>query len=235
MSESVCQPSAFPSVAIQSNLLRRLFQRVYFVTGTAYAGKSTLVRSLAQKHQGIMCGENYHDALMHLIDREHQPNLSYFDTMSGWQEFISRTPEQYNAWCCGNAQEIADLELLLLIHLSQMNRPVFVDTNIPLHMLHEIAGSHNVLVMLSPQSMSVDRFFDRSDPEKQFLLQQINAASDPEAAMANFRACIALINSPETYAAYEQSGFPVYKRTDSSTPEEAMQMAETVFQLTKEA
>lgn len=50
-------------------------------------------------------------------------------------------------------------------------------------MLKEIADYHNVAVMLSPQSMSVDRFFDREDPEKQFLLRKIQEAPDPKAAM----------------------------------------------------
>lgn len=221
-----------PSIA--PNLLHALFRRVYFVNGTAYAGKSTLVRALAEKYSGIMCGENYHDALTELTDAEHQPNLRYFDTMSGWQEFISRTPEEYAAWIDGVNREAAELELLLLIHLSQMNRPVFVDTNIPLEQLREMGA--NVLVMLAPQSMSVERFFDRSDPEKQFLLQKIDEAPDPEAAMANFRACLARLNSPECYAEFERSGFPVYVRTETSTPEEAVAFAEKVFALTsKEA
>ena len=219
---------------IAPNLLRALFRQVYFVTGTAYAGKSTMVRTLAEKYHGVHCGENYHDVLMHLIDREHQPAMSYFDTMSSWQEFIGRTPEQYNAWCQAVAREAAELELMLLIRYAQEDRPVFVDTNIPLDMLHEIAGEHNVLVMLSPQSMSVDRFFDRSDPEKQFLLRQIEAAPDPEAAMANFRACIALINSPEVYAELRDSGFATYVRTEESTVEDAVRAAEHVFQLKEE-
>ena len=35
---------------------------VYFVNGTAYAGKSTLVKNLAEKYGGIACEENNHDA-----------------------------------------------------------------------------------------------------------------------------------------------------------------------------
>ena len=88
--------------------------------------------------------------------------------------------------------------------------------------------------MLSPQSTSADRFFDRPDPEKQFLLQKIGEAPDPEAAMANFRACLERLNSPEQYAVFENSGFPVYVRTDTSTPEEALAFAESVFGLTGE-
>ena len=220
-------------VSIAPNLLRGLFRRVYFVNGTAYAGKSTRVRTLAEKYSGIMCGENYHDALMELTDAQHQPNLRYFDTMSGWQEFISRTPEAYEQWIDGVNREAAELELLLLIHLSQMNRPVFVDTNIPLALLRDMGA--NVRVMRAPQSMSVDRFFHRDDPEQPFLLPKIGEAPDPHAAMANFRACLARLNSPECYAAFENSGFPVYIRREDSTPEEAVEFAERGFGLRKGA
>lgn len=40
-----------------------LFENAYFITGTAYAGKSTVLRLLAQRHGGILCEENYHDRL----------------------------------------------------------------------------------------------------------------------------------------------------------------------------
>ncbi len=124
---------------ISPNLLKNLFRNVYFITGTAYAGKSTVVRLLAEKHGGIHCGENYHDVLMHLIDPVHQPNLSYFDTMSGWDEFLRRTPEKYAAWIDGVNIEAAELEVLELIRLARDGRPVFADTNIPLDTLREIA------------------------------------------------------------------------------------------------
>ena len=75
---------------IADNILRELLKNCYFIIGTAYAGKSTMVRLLAQKHDGIECGENYHDVLMEATDPAHQPNLGYFQTMGGWHEFVSR-------------------------------------------------------------------------------------------------------------------------------------------------
>ena len=38
------------------------FENMYFIIGTAYAGKSTMVKRLAEKHGGIACEENYHNA-----------------------------------------------------------------------------------------------------------------------------------------------------------------------------
>ncbi len=89
------------------------------------------------------------------------------------------------------------------------------DTNIPLELLHRIAQPDHVAVMVSPTAMSVERFFDRDDPEKQFLLQTINSCDNPEAVMENYRRGLALINSPENYASFVNSGFFTIVREDN--------------------
>lgn len=218
-------------IEIESNIIRHILKNVYFINGTAYAGKSTMVKILSEKYNGIMCGENYHDALMDAVDPVHQPNLSYFETMSGWQEFISRTPEEYDAWITGVSREATDLEIAILLQLAEQGRKIFVDTNIPPSILKEIADYNRVAIMLSPQSMSVERFFDRQDLEKRFLYQRIQEAPDPSAAMENFRNCIAKINSPEHYREFAESGFFTHVRTEESTIEDALAKIEKHFGL----
>lgn len=220
------------SVTIDKNILKNLFQNVYFITGTAYAGKSTMVKLLAEKHHGVCCGENYHMDLLHLCEPAYQPNLCYFDTMSGWQEFISRTPEQYDAWITDTAREAVQLEIITLLRLCTTGKKIFVDTNIPLDILHEISDCDHVAVMLSPQSMSVNRFFDRPDAEKQFIYQKILEAPDPDAAMANYRNCLEKINSREHYEEFANSGFGVYLRDEHSTIEDTLNQLEKHFRLT---
>ena len=101
-----------------------------------------------------------------------------------------------------------------LIRLSA-NQRVIVDTNIPIDLLKEISDYNHVAVMLSPQSMSVERFFDRGDKEKQFLLSVIKGCSDSEKVLENFRECIARINSRKYYEAYKNSGFFTVERANS--------------------
>ena len=216
---------------IENNLLRRLFESVYFITGTAYAGKSTMVRMLAEKHGGVWCRENYTEDLFGLIDPENQPNLCYFDTMSGWQEFVNRTPEQYEAWLYGCAEEGAGLELIELIRRTEGGRKVFVDTQLSLGTLRAISDDRHVAVMLADPSVSVSRFFDRPDAEKQFIYQRILEAEDPQATMANYRAVLERINSPENYQRMENSGFFVLKRDDARAPEETLAILERHFAL----
>lgn len=219
------------SINIDCNILKNLFKNVYFINGTAYAGKSTMVKLLAEKYGGICCGENYHMELLQYTDPIHQPNLCYFDTMSSWQEFISRTPEEYDAWMTGTANEAVQLEIILLLRLCSSGKRIFVDTNIPVEILREISDYHHVAVLLSPQSMSVDRFFDRPDAEKQFIYQKILEAPDPAAAMENYRKCLEKVNSREHYEAFENSGFFAYARNENSTLEEALGKLEKHFQL----
>ena len=216
---------------IQNNILKSMFRNVYFLNGTACAGKSTMVRLLAEKHNGICCGENYHDVLMDHIDPVNQPNLSYFQTMSGWQEFVTRTPEEYDAWITGCAREIEQLEIICLLRLCEQGKPVFVDTNISPATLREISDYHHVAIMLSPQWMSVHQFFDRPDAEKQFLYQKLLECPDPEAAIANFRACLARINSREHYLEFAESGFFTHLRTEDSTIEKTLEILEAHFGL----
>ncbi len=71
--------------------------------------------------------------------------------------------------------------------------------------------------MLSPQFMSVERFFEREDPEKQFLLQVIESCDDSQAVMTNYKKGLALINSQKHYDEYANSGFFTLVREDNGT------------------
>ena len=216
---------------IPNNIIKSMFQNVYFGTGTAYAGKSTAVKLLAERFDGICCGENYHDIFMKHIDKIHQPNLSYFDTMKDWQEFISRTPDEYAAWIDGCSKEAESLEIIRLFQLISEDKKIFVDTNISLETLREISDYQHIAVMLCPQSMSVERFFDRSDPEKRFILAQLNQAENPEKAMENYRKCLEKINAKEVYDKYANSGFYTIVRDENSTIDNTLQKLIEHFEL----
>ena len=200
---------------IHNSILKHYLKNVYFITGTAYAGKSTAVKMLAERYGMIMCGENYHMAVSELVaTHDSHPDLCYNKSLTDWRDFVTRTPEEYERWIYSVGREAAEFEVAELIAISQ-DKKVIVDTNIPLDVLKEISDYNRVAVMLSPQSMSVERFFDRSDPEKQFLLSIIDSCDDPAAVMENYRAGLARINSREHYNEYANSGFFTLVREDN--------------------
>lgn len=134
------------------------FDNVYFINGTAYAGKSTMVKLLAKKYNGIACEENYQDSLIADLNREEFPCLTYTRDLKNWSEFIRRTPDEYEAWINGCTRECAILELKLLAKLEEQNTKIFVDTNIPIERLIQISDKDHVVIMLADPDVSVKRF-----------------------------------------------------------------------------
>ena len=199
---------------IENNILKHYLKNVYFITGTAYAGKSTTVKMLADRYDMVFCGENYFTAVSNQVaEPDIQPDLCYIKSLTDWKNFVTRSPEEYERWIYGTGKEAAGFEVAELLTISK-EKKVIVDTNIPIEVLWEISDYHHVAVMLSPQSMSVDRFFDRSDPEKQFLLRVIESCENSDAVMENYRRGLARINSQEHYDEYANSGFFTVVRQD---------------------
>ena len=201
---------------INETILKYYLKNVMFITGTAYAGKSTMVKMLAENYGLVCCGENYNCIPEGILTPDQYPNLCYMQTMKDWQEFINRSPDEYERWIFANMQEIAEFEITYLLHIAKSQK-IIVDTNIPLAILHKIADYHQVAVMLSSQSMSVEHFFDRNDPEKIFIKEQIMKANNPEKTMKNYLACIAKVNSKARYDEFVNSGFFTIVREDTVT------------------
>ncbi|MBT3320355.1 MAG: hypothetical protein HN948_07180 [Clostridia bacterium] len=171
---------------IKNNIIKHYLRNALFINGTAYAGKSTMCKLLAEKYDLVHCEENYNsDVIFNVINEEDQPNLSYFNTKKSWEEYLNRTPEVYHKWVKGNDKELFGFEIAEIIRLSQ-NKKVIVDTNIPINILNEIADYHQIAIMLSNESMAVNKFFDREDEDKKFLLEQINKCPNPREVKENF-------------------------------------------------
>ena len=207
------------------------FSNAYFIIGTAYAGKSTMIKLLAEKYHGILCEENYQDRFFPELDRETFPCLSYTRELEDWHDFIRRTPEEYEDWIDGAARECERLELQILQDLARQGKPIFVDTNISAETLKTLAAPGHVLVMLADPQISVRRFFQRPDREKQFLYRLILEEPNPEQAMENYRRGLCRIHSQERYDRFLHAGFPVILRDENRTVDETLRLVEAAFDL----
>lgn len=201
-------------------------KNIYYFNGSAYAGKSTMVKKLAEKYDGIACEENYHDELLETLDKDEYPCLTYTRDLQDWHDFIRRSPKEYAAWIDGVTLECEKLELQILEKLSGQGKKIFVDTNISVETLWKISDKNHVAIMLADPEISVKRFFERPDKEKQFLYQLLLEEKDPEAAIENFRQCLTLINSEENYKRFENSGFNVFLRDENRSIEDTMKLVE---------
>ena len=165
------------------------------------------------------------------LSKEEFPCLTYTRDLEDWHDFIRRTPAEYEAWVDGVAKECETLELRILEDLSAQEKLIFVDTNISVETLETITDHSHVLIMLADPQISVRRFFERPDREKQFLYQLIMEEPDPEYALNNFRQCLARINSQERYDRFLHSGFHVMRRDEDRSIEQTLAIAEKAFGL----
>lgn len=209
------------------------FDNIFFINGTAYAGKSTMVKRLAKKYNGIACEENYHNAILSGLDKDEFPYLTYTRDLQDWHDFIRRTPDEYEAWIKGVSKECETLELRILNKLSSEDKMVFVDTNISIETLKEISDNDHVLIMLADPEISVNRFFERPYKEKQFLYQLLMEEENPKQAMENFRQCLERVNSRSMYDSFFDSGFRVIVRDESRSIEDTFALVEREFGLTQ--
>ncbi len=207
------------------------YKNVYFINGTAYAGKSTMVKMLAEKYNGILCEENYHDRLSDTLDTKEFPGLCYTRDLKDWSHFIRRTPDEYENWIKTTSKECEKLELIILEDLIKENKKIFVDTNVSIETLMKITDKEHVLIMLADPSISVNRFFERPDREKQFLYQLLMKEENPTKALDNFKKCLERINNEESYNKFLNSGFNVIIRDESRTIEETLELVEKLFNL----
>ena len=207
------------------------FENAYFINGSAFAGKSTMVHLLAEKYDGIECGENYHDQWPEELDPREFPSLTYTRDLVDWHDFIRRSPQEYSDWIDQVSKECEILELRILEDVCKQGKKVFVDTNICVETLKEIALPDHVVIMLADPMISVNRFFDRPDREKQFLYRLIMEEPDPEKAMENYRQGLMKINSQEKYDALLNSGFNVILRDENRSVEETLALVERAFGL----
>ncbi len=222
-------------IQIETNLIKHYLRNVYFINGHSCAGKSTMVHMLAERYGMIECGENYHDAFpREKLSRWKQPGISYFETMSGWEEWLNQTPEQHYRWMQQVTEECIQIEILELIHRAANGDKIIVDTNIPPETLREISDYQHVAIMLcDPPDICHTRFFDRDDPDKKFMNDQIERCSDPEATRKNFNSW-ALYHAPDEID-FTKTGFFTYTRSDfvTDTREEVLAVLAKHFKLEK--
>lgn len=222
-------------IPISHNIIKHYLRDVYFITGHSYAGKSTMVKMLSDRYDMIFCGENFNDAFpRERLSRWMQPGLCYFDTMSGWEEWLNMTPEEHWEWMQSVSRECAEIEILELTRLSASGKKIIVDTNMPLDVLREISDYGHVAVMLcDPPDISATRFFDRDDEDKKFMLEQIGKCKDPEATLMNFNSWA--LYHPPVEIDWNNTGFFTYTRSDfeNDTREETLNILARHFGLTK--
>ena len=209
---------------IDNHILKHYLKNCYFINGTAYAGKSTMCRLLSEKYGMLHMEENYEtNRFLSVARPDKQKDFTYFLRMKGFEEYVMRPPEEFERWLMSVSREVSEFEIAHLISVSK-DRKVIVDTNLSPETLKRVSSYNRTAIMLAEESLSVQRFFDRMDPEKNMILRTIRSMPNAEEAYQNFRVCIARVNSREHYDRMANAGLftCIRKESDGDTREKTL-------------
>ena len=208
----------------QDNIIKEYLRNVYFISGTACGGKTTVTKALGAKY-GIPIYVIDDQFTIHQIksDREHQPTMN--TTFRDADEFFGRSVEEYKKWLLGNSREQLDFVLLDLIRLSQ-DRRILCDLHCVVEDADKITDPSRIAFMISKPVNIVDAYCNREDhkPFSDF----IHSASDYEAAKATCDRTLTELNIG-AYEYIKNSDYFWVERDNNRSVEDTVALVEKHF------
>lgn len=214
---------------ISDNIIKEQLKNVYFLSGGAYGGKTTMAKLIEEKY-GICRyrqGDHY-DEFSSIATSEFQPALS-LDRSKDWHGYFSQEPSKYAAWLQAELEEEAEFVIMDLIKLSQ-NQKVIADVIIPIDILKSIADPNQVMLLFAPEEMTRKHYFDRADKDE--VYQFILSFPDGKELMKNVVEALNY-NNADKRNEFITSGFRYIERTNNDTIENTLQIIEKHFDLLK--
>ncbi|MCL2404922.1 MAG: hypothetical protein FWC92_05165 [Defluviitaleaceae bacterium] len=173
---------------IAENILKHSLQNVYFLTGTALAGKTTMSKVIAQKYGFVHFNDNWHEdnfkVFRAICDEQHQPHSTKKKQTTDWEAFFGRSVDEFLAANTGRGEndEYIEFAIIELIKLSQ-NQKIIADVGIPIPLLTQISDHNRIACMLaSPEFLTCENYGKRED-HKEFL-ECILSLKEPEKKIA---------------------------------------------------
>lgn len=217
---------------IADNIIKYHLQDVYFVSGSACGGKTTVTDYLARKYNMILYNwDEHYPAYRDIADPNYQPAMCQQKETVSWEGYFMRPVQEYAEWLEAVIQEQAGMVVTDLIRMvgSSPGQKVIVDGFFTVEILKQISEYSNVVFLTAAEDVVKDEYFSRAD--KQDMLECIKDLKNPQAAMDNvFRMLIYQAAASEKEI--QQSGFKYFIReTTDADPMELIQKVEKHFKL----
>ena len=219
---------------IAENILKNSLQNVYFLAGTALAGKTTMAEALAKKHGLVFFSEDWNSESMReyqsICNEKYQPFSSEKKTTTDWEAFFGRTIEEFLQERAGRSEndEYIEFAIIELIKIS-INTKVITDICIPIPLLAEISDYNRVACLLAAPELVNCENYGKRDSHRAFL-DCLLSLNEPEKKIATqdelFR-----ISTEKTYDEVRQHNLFKIIRTEKSTIEGTLEKLEEHFKL----
>jgi len=225
---------------IANNILKHSLKNVYFLTGTALAGKTTLSKALAEKHGFIRFDENYNNEPFKIwesiCEEKYQPHKIARDKRHNkqekydWDAHFERPVSEFLAEQSkpNLNDEFNEFVIIELIKLSQ-NTKVIADVCMPLELIIEISDYHRIACLLASPHLVTTANYGARDDHKGYL-EWIMSLNEPEKKIKK---------QDEVFRAGTEKMFEEVKkynlfnivRTEYSTVQNIMELLEEHFKL----
>jgi len=219
---------------IANNILKHSLQNVYFLNGTALAGKTTMARALSEKHGLYHFNDNWHEERFRvwrsICDAKYQPQSTKKRETTDWEAYFGRSAEEFQAdkGGYGEYDEYIEFMLVDLIKLSQ-DRKIVADVGIPIALLTELSDYNRIACLLaSPALVTCENYGKRGD-HKEFL-DCILSLREPEKKIA-VQDELFRLGVKKVYEDVRAYGLFHIVRTDESTVEDSLARLEAHFGL----
>ncbi len=211
---------------IADNILAVYLQRVFWVSGTACSGKTTLSSALADEFD-LDCyhADEMHKQHLELADPDYQPSLCReFQDVSSW---FGQPLKQYNQVLNSNFREELDMIILDAICRSR-TRPLVVEGSFDPVWLKNIVPHHRFAFLYASPELVRRDFFDRQD--KQDILAAINTLPDAERVREHVLDVVEY-STRQWIEKARSHGVKMLQRTDQVTVEQRTELLAEHFRL----
>ncbi len=211
---------------ISNNILKHHLENVYFLSGTACGGKTTMSRLISEKHGFILYSEgSQHHMHREIATPDEQPNLTR--VFSSWECYFNRPVPEYWQWLSDCRAEELEMILVDLLKLPS-DRKVIVDIHLTPEMAKRITDFRRVAFLIAEPDLVIRDHLDREDHRE--ILECIMSLPDPDKALENVNNVLVYGVEKDLESVYESGLFHV-KRVENNTTEEILSLLERHFEL----
>ena len=205
------------------------FKNVYFITGTATGGKTTISKALSEKYGFLRYDVDemfeHHKMLSNCVL---QPNMN--KPFKNADEFFMRNQNEYISWLKNSSKEQLKFILDDLIELSK-NQIVVCDLHLRVQEAHEITNRNQIVFLIRENNENIiEDYCNR--PSHAGFNRYINTATNPEAAKRNCNEVLRKLNEERCYEIINSNFFYI-ERNENSSVENTLKQVENHFGLIK--
>jgi hypothetical protein len=164
---------------ISNNILKYHLRNVYFLSGTACGGKTTMSKILSEKHGFLLYKDNiYYDEHKKIASIEEQPALT--KTFPSWENYFSRPVPEYSQWLSDSCSEELEFILVDLLKVPS-DQKIIADLHMTPEIAKQITDYNRIAFLVTEPDLVIRDYYDREHHRE--ILECIMSLPEPEKAL----------------------------------------------------